>query len=358
MYSTCIFCHSPLGVNESVEQFPVGRRLAFDGERGRLWVVCRRCERWNLTPLEERWEAVEECERLWRDTRRRVSTDNIGLARLDEGLELVRIGRPQRPEFAAWRYGDQFGRRRRRTIVTGAAAAATGAALIASGPLLGAAAGGIFTALTLVSNVYAVAWAKRSQLLLPHPEEGQLYLTLNQIHEVRILARGEGAGWALDLPYAAHRLPGDGLWQKIRKSTNLTVGRMVLEGAAAERAAGLLLPRINGAGASPSRVQDAVRLIEGAGGPERYFADAAGRTREWGREQLWGDTGALRFLPPPVRLALEMAAHEDAERAAMEGELALLEAAWRDAEEVAAIADDLLLPGTVTTRMEELRERG
>ena len=109
-----MFCHRPLETNEVVESFPVGRRLAFDAARGRLWVVCTKCERWNLTPLEERWEAVEDCERLFRDTRIRVSTDNIGLARHPEGLTLVRIGEPLRPEFAAWRYGDQFGRRMRR----------------------------------------------------------------------------------------------------------------------------------------------------------------------------------------------------------------------------------------------------
>ncbi len=116
MFSTCMFCNRPLGSNEVVERFPVGRRLAFDAERGRLWVVCRKCERWNLTPLEESWEAVETCERLFRDTRIRVSTDNVGLARHREGLELVRIGKPMRPEFAAWRYGDQFGRRRKRAL--------------------------------------------------------------------------------------------------------------------------------------------------------------------------------------------------------------------------------------------------
>ena len=90
MYSTCIFCHSALEANDTIEHFPVGRRLAFDSERGRLWVVCRRCRQWNLTPTEERWEALEECERLYRDTRLRVSTDQIGLARLPSGLELVR----------------------------------------------------------------------------------------------------------------------------------------------------------------------------------------------------------------------------------------------------------------------------
>src|SRR5919107_4289777 len=129
LYSTCIFCHAPLGANEAVEHFPVGRRLAFDAERGRLWVVCRKCERWNLSPLEERWEAIEECERRFRDTRLRVSTDNIGLARLSEGLELVRIGPALRPEMAAWRYGDQFGRRRRRYFMMGGAAVAAGAAM-------------------------------------------------------------------------------------------------------------------------------------------------------------------------------------------------------------------------------------
>jgi hypothetical protein len=36
-----------------------------------------------------------------------------------------------------------------------------------------------------------------------------------------------------------------------------------------------------------------------------------------------------------------MAAHEDAERAALEGELETLAAAWREAEEIAAIADAL-----------------
>ena len=39
-----------------------------------------------------------------------------------------------------------------------------------------------------------------------------------------------------------------------------------------------------------------------------------------------------------------MALHEEEERRALEGELWRLERAWREAEEIAAIADDLLLP--------------
>ena len=39
-----------------------------------------------------------------------------------------------------------------------------------------------------------------------------------------------------------------------------------------------------------------------------------------------------------------MALHEEDERRALEGELWRLEQAWREAEEIAGIADNLLLP--------------
>jgi hypothetical protein len=54
------------------------------------------------------------------------------------------------------------------------------------------------------------------------------------------------------------------------------------------------------------------------------------------------DRSLLHRLPDVDRLALEMAANEDAERKALGGELRSLEDAWREAEEVAAIADHLL----------------
>jgi len=128
MYSTCLFCHAGLGRNEAIEHFQVGRRLAFDAAKGRLWVVCGHCGRWNLSPVEERWEAIEEAERIFRGTRVRVTTTHIGLARLPDGSELVRIGAPLRPEFAAWRYGRRFHRRRANTrLLVGSAAVAAGA---------------------------------------------------------------------------------------------------------------------------------------------------------------------------------------------------------------------------------------
>lgn len=110
------------------------------------------------------------------------------------------------------------------------------------------------------------------------------------------------------------------------------------EGERARRAAGIVLPAINARGANSLQVADAVRMIEDSSG------DAADLLR----------LSSSRFasipiaqLPIPIRLALEMAAHEESERRAMEGELALLEAAWREAEEIAAISDNLLVPPAV-----------
>src|SRR5512146_2785881 len=110
MYRSCIFCSAPLGSNESIERFPVGRSLAFDAAKGRLWAICGRCARWNLAPIEERWEAGEGAERRFRDTRLRVQRENIGLAKLADGTRLIRVGQALPGELAAWRYGGMLRR--------------------------------------------------------------------------------------------------------------------------------------------------------------------------------------------------------------------------------------------------------
>ena len=74
MFATCLHCYRPLGSNREIAAFPVGNRIAFDAARGRLWVVCPSCHRWNLSPIEERWEAVEYAEKLYRDTTTLVAT--------------------------------------------------------------------------------------------------------------------------------------------------------------------------------------------------------------------------------------------------------------------------------------------
>ena len=39
MYSTCLFCHAKLGSNQVLESFPIGGRLAYDGENHRVRVL-------------------------------------------------------------------------------------------------------------------------------------------------------------------------------------------------------------------------------------------------------------------------------------------------------------------------------
>ena len=335
MYSTCIFCKRPLGTNEVIETFPVGRRLAFDPEKGRLWVVCRKCERWNLTPLEERWEAFEECERLFRDTRLRVSTDNVGLARLKEGLELVRIGVPMRPEFAAWRYGDQFGRRRKKAIFW---ATAGGAALAAV--TVGGIAAGIGAAFAPQIPNLLINIPIRSKV---RTRDGRLLKFRNpDLQKARLLNEPGSTDWVLSIKHSK--------------------GKETFEGKEAMRIASHLLPKMNSLAGSPRHVRTAVTKIEEAGDPDRYLARVANELdpETWnppgvGRPMFPGKPGTIHKLPAPTRLALEMALHEEQEMRAMMGELLELEFAWREAEEIAHIADNMFVSQEAEEFLEQHR---
>jgi hypothetical protein len=124
-------------------------------------------------------------------------------------------------------------------------------------------------------------------------------------------------------------------------------GQVVLAGDEAVRVAGLLLARVNRLGASDDTVRRAVAILERHGDAAHCFCYAAARPE---RERF-----RLARMPIEIRLALEMAAHEDTERRILEGELLRYEADWLNAEEVAAIADDLLVPGHVISAMSRLR---
>ncbi len=322
MYHHCLFCQTDLGANESVEHFPVGRRLAFDAPKGRLWVVCPRCARWNLTPLEERWEAIEDCERRFRGTRLRASTDQVGLARLSEGLELVRIGRPLRPELAAWRYGDQFGRRRRATVLkVGLGLGALGAVVV-GGMAAGVGIGGMWWWLYQWSRNIVQGDPNAVVAHLPVWDGRRIQVRRKDLAETRLAALTGADAWTL---HVRHR---GGIEQ--------------FAGEAAVHTVALLLPKVNRFGGSRRQVADAVSRIEEAGSAEGYFLQVAQLASRRGRPGSANPYQALPFtLGPEERLALEMAANEENERRALAGELAMLERAWRDAEEIAAIADTL-----------------
>jgi hypothetical protein len=64
----------------------------------------------------------------------------------------------------------------------------------------------------------------------------------------------------------------------------------------------------------------------------------------------------LSLIPPDLRPALEMVSHEESERRALEGEFYLLEEAWKEAEEIAGISDDMFLPEHVTSKLDQMKE--
>ncbi len=327
MYATCLFCDARFKPNDEIEPMPVGRRLAFDSEKGRLWVVCGRCRQWNLAPLDERWEAIEACERRFRLSRVRVSTDNIGLARLPGGTDLVRVGRPLRPEFAAWRYGERFARRRRQALAVGAVGAvgATAAAPVA------------LAGLTLGAAVFLGGWVA-PWLALPYTAAKEYLhgerviacvstdyrpvdVRVRHLRESAVVADGEG-GLMLDL---AH----DG-------------GRATATGATAARSLGIILSRTNAFGGSRRQVAEAVARVGDAGGADGFLGAASRLTLRSGGRFMgkMRPLGAFN-LTLVERLGLEMALHEESERQVLEGELAHLATEWRSAEEIAAIADAL-----------------
>ena len=356
MYSTCLFCHSGLGANETIEHFPIGRRLVFDAARGRLWVVCRKCERWNLSPIEERWEAIEECEREFSNTRLRVSTDNIGLARIREGLELVRIGSPMRPEMAAWRYGDQFGRRRRKHLAMMTAGGVSGLGLVVLGPATGIIAGGSWALFNVAQSLHSIYNQRRARAHLSVPGfDERVALRLKQLSNVAIVETDNG--WGLRVPFLAPRKddPVANTSRRARFGRSASEFSVEITGDDALVAAGKLLPALNEAGANRRQLDDAVKLISGTADPHKLFAGYSTPPRYIGLGVVQPQTRILSSLPNEVRLALEMASHEDSERRALEGELALLETAWRDAEEIAAISDDMFVSEETKERLAALK---
>ncbi|HUH12323.1 MAG TPA: hypothetical protein VMK65_04405, partial [Longimicrobiales bacterium] len=171
---------------------------------------------------------------------------------------------------------------------------------------------------------------------------------------------------------------------------------LVLRGGEASAVLSRAMLSVNESGARRGELEAAVTLLSDSGGAERFLRAQAEEERALGmprvldygrvsvanplraasrawravgdsfrgvpvayepipavRLETWGGRPADR-LPRARALALEMALHEETERRALEGELAELEAAWREAEEIASIADGLLeVPGLAA-----LRERG
>ena len=148
-------------------------------------------------------------------------------------------------------------------------------------------------------------------------------------------------------------------------------GEARLEGREALRAAGTLMPHVNRYGGDEDTVQSAVKVLDAAGGANGYLghlsklaSDATAvplnkfsNKRKAKHSWTGSFTSGLFGLNAPDRLALEMALHEESELRALRGELVELERAWRDAEETAAISDNLLTSSSIQNTLDKLRGR-
>lgn len=337
MFSTCIRCRSDLGSNHSISHLPIGRRVAYELTHGRLWVVCPRCGAWNLTPIEDRWEALEECERLFQTAPARSSTTTIGLAEITDHLELVRIGSgATRSDIANCRYGEQMHRRRRwllygAAILTGLGIAAlTRIHVTVEFPLVAA----------WILAILAV-WVVTIRDVIARKALGLRLRTTNWDR----LSLGE-------LPQIRLRRTGDrghvGLVLGTRK------GAPMLSGTKAAALLAAVLPTLNWKSGSSEDIQAAIHLVGQAEGPP--LADEAGLAT-WERILRGTKRITLTDLPIPKRLALEMAVEEARELEALQGRAIRLQPASKIAEEIAAIADDLLQPEVVRSWLTRFKLR-
>jgi hypothetical protein len=249
--------------------------------------------------------------------------------------------------MAAWRYGDQFGRRRRRHYLIAGGVLLAGATVVVAGPMLGIVGAGAISPMTNLLTTGSNLYRANKKIIVPGPDGRTLRTRVADVDRVKMelldgqLAMHVPVAWAKSSPW---RFGGD---REI----------VTLIGDDAVRAAGALLPRVNSAGGSSEQVQRAVDIVEEVSTPAELFARAARDLQSRGASG-WGNPrkrSGLKRLPVATRLALEMATHEESERRALEGELYLLEEAWQQAEEVAAIADDMFLPASVDRELARLR---
>ena len=240
------------------------------------------------------------------------------------GVDLVRIGNARRREFAAWRYMQRF---RRRFYRTNAAICTyyAGVFTLDAGVLA------LPTGLVPVGGAAFLAW-----------------FFLRTIGRVRVgggvdeegsRARSDTIRFRFKDHGSIRLLPDDGepgFGVEVRKLTR----RAWFEGEDARRVAAAVIAGFNPGGGSRRKVERAVAEIDSSGHPSRFIIDTANK----GYRGLSFRKGHIRSFPATTKLALEMALHEEQERRALEGEIWILEQAWKEAEEIAAISDNLLLP--------------
>jgi hypothetical protein len=209
-----------------------------------------------------------------------------------------------------------------------------------AGPAVGITLGGV----TQVVNVGNVFWHHQRPVAHVSNEQGvALALSRADLERAKLLLLGD-EDVALSFNHRPFVRSGALLSRVgVRSYPAGRKANTKLHGVAAMSALARLLPALNRSGGTKRAVEQAVQTVESARSPGELLRVASNAKR-----RFWtgaGDTqNALATYSTPMRLALEMALHEDDERRAMAGELGALYARWEEAERVAKITDGELTP--------------
>jgi hypothetical protein len=327
---------------------PVGRRLAYDAIHGRLWVVCPRCGEWNLTPLDDRWEAIEECERLFSSSEARVGSGGVAVAKCDR-VELVRLGDAPRDEIANTRYGPRLRRRRTRShAIAGATALAAGGAvgalvLVVASAATSAAASMDAALVVGAAGVFYcyffwIQFGKFRMARFRRPEGRVVWLTVTEMQTATVFVRRNNRGKVVSMHLAVSTSRGDEYFS----------------GDDALAALAAMLPVLNAAGATEDEIRRAVTHLDEAEArlrqpkdPSTERRDKKGRTA-W-QQLLEGHQAASLLIHRTAaeRLALEMAVSEELERRELAEHAEAIGTGSARAREVAEIADNMFVPQSV-----------
>lgn len=327
MFTSCAFCAGEIGGDGGDSGLAVGRRFAYDGWKSRAWVICQRCSRWNLTPFDERLEVIEALDRMAAAGRVAATTEQVALIRVGP-YDVVRVGKPPRVEMATWRYGQRIKARERERmkVVVPVAIAVVGLSVavnVAAGGSMGAFMGQIPN---LANGVYTWTVGNRKILIEPpicarcgtvmvlrnrHLKQARLQHTAHADVALLVICpecKGEGA--LLEGPDAEAALRGGLTYQNLRQASKLK-----------------------------KKASEAAIQVDAQGGAEPFLARQALREAKVGTYK-----GA-------EALALEMAIDEQLE-------LRELERQWREADEIADIADNLFVDPAVEESLRRLKEQG
>lgn len=325
MFTRCLSCHRPFAENQSLEHLRSGRRLAYDPDRGRIWTLCDACRAWTLAPIQERWEALEELERVTRDQGRLLAaTDHVSLIEVED-LEVVRVGEANLREEAWWRYGSELRRRRRghtvnRVLETGAL---VGLTIATGGGAYYLGEGSALSSVLRWRRFGRVAWRGYAECSTCGRTVGQI--RFRDAKSLRLDVAEEFLAAVFPCPHCH--------WARPRRPQS----GFRLTGAEGDHVLRRVLSYRNHIGGDDKQVRDAAALLEAAGSPVALLAEFARTHRSLGQ------VGSVR-KHLPRSLALEIAVNDDAERRLLRMELSAIEARWREEEEIAAIIDGELTP--------------